>query len=88
MVTSNTIQPITLLYQHNIVTKKYAVIFVNTHVKGCQIGFRTIQDIEWSDAEEKASNAYRLFIKTFEFEENEVEVCTDWTKDQIIEKFN
>ena len=88
MVTSNTIQPTTLLYQHNIVTKKYAVIFVNTHVEGCEYGFKKRQQIVWSDAEEKASNAYRLFIKTFEFKETEVEVCTDWTKAQIIEKFD
>ena len=42
----------------------------------------------WTDAEEKASHAYRLFIKTFEFKESEVEVCTDWSKARIIEKFD
>ena len=30
MVTSNTIQPITLLYQHNIISKRFVTIFVNT----------------------------------------------------------
>ena len=78
MVTSNTIQPIKLLYQYNVVKKKFAAIFVNTKV----------WQLQWSQAVEKGAEAKKLFRETFEFQENEVAVHTDLTKPQIIEKFD
>ena len=47
MVTSNTIQPMKLMYQHNIVVDKKAMVFVNTHSLG----------LEWDDAKQKGKNA-------------------------------
>ena len=70
MVTSNTIQPLRLLYQHDIAEKKIAAIFVNTHVK----------QLEWTQAGDKGIEVTKLFRETFEFKEDEVEIYIDLDK--------
>ena len=78
MVTSNTIQSMSLLYQHNIVFKRHAAIFVNTDVN----------DLEWTDAIKKGERAKELFRETFEFREDQVEVLVNLEKQAIIAKFD
>ena len=67
--------PLKLFYSHNIVTKTYAAIFVNTHTR----------DLEWDKAVEKGEACRHLFEKTLEFEQ--VEVFTNLAKFRMIEVF-
>ena len=59
MSCSNTIMPLKLYYNHNIVTRTYAAIFVNTHTR----------DLVWDKAIEKGEACKKLFKDTFEFED-------------------
>ena len=74
MVVSNTIQPINLFYAHNLVTETVAYIFVNTESLG----------LPYKNAVGRGKSALALFKDILEFEH--VEVFTDLTKSNIIEK--
>ena len=76
MVTSNTIQPVKLFYEHNIVNnaKTTAFIFVATRN---EFGI-------YEKAIEKGEIARKLFEEVLEFQE--VEVFVDMTQDQMAEK--
>jgi hypothetical protein len=75
MSCSNTIMPLKLFYSHNIVTKTYAAIFVNTHTR----------ELEWDKAVEKGEACRHLFERTLEFDQ--VEVFTNLAKFRMIEVF-
>ena len=68
--------PLKLFYNHNIVTKTYAVIFVNTHSRG----------LPWDKATEKGDACRHLFQNILEFET--VDVFTDLGKVKMIEVFD
>ena len=68
--------PLKLFYNHNIVTKTYAAIFVNTHTRG----------LAWDKAVEKGEACRHLFQKILEFEK--VEIFTDLAKFRMIEVFD
>ena len=76
MVTSNTIQPILLSYQHNMVSHSIAYIFVNT---GCQ-------DLEYKDHALKKEKTESLYRKYLEFDE--VYVFENKSKMEIIDILN
>lgn len=76
MSCSNTIMPLKMFFNHNIITHTYAVIFVNTHTRG----------LPWDKAIEKAQECVRLFKETFQF--SQVEVFTDLPKFRMIEEFD
>ena len=59
MVTSNSLQPLHMIYEHNIVTRTIAYIFINTECKGLQN----------KNAQERGNKAIELFKGVFEFEE-------------------
>ena len=67
-----------LIYQYNLVFKKYAAIFVTEGVK----------DLEWKDAMAKGESARKLFLETFEFEKKEISMLFNPTKPEIIAKFD
>ena len=57
MVASNTIQPLRLMYKHNIATKTVAKIFVSTNAKG----------LEYDEAEKRGEMHRTLFEDVLEF---------------------
>ena len=69
---SNTLQPLKLVYCHNVSTRTLAVIFLHTHVK----------DQEYTGDEERAKLHEELFKEIFEF--NSVVVHTNIGKDKIM----
>ena len=76
MSCSNTIMPLKLYYNHNIITHTYAAIFVNTHTR----------NLQWDKAAAKGKACEQLFKETFQFEN--VEVFVDLPKYRIIEEFD
>ena len=76
MMVSNTLQPLNLLYGHNLVTDSIAYIFVNTESKG----------LPFKNAVGRGKYAEQLFKEILEFKH--VEVFTNLTKVEIIEKLN
>ena len=68
MSVSNTLQPLTLLYDHNLVTDSIAFVFVNTNCRG----------LPYSNAKERGEYAATLFKTILQFDE--VRVFTDLTK--------
>ena len=75
MVTSNTIQPILLSYQHNVASHTIAYIFINTKCK----------DLEYKDIIEKNECMQDLFIKRLKF--SDVKIFEDKSKKEILEIF-
>ena len=67
-----------MLYQHKVVTRRFAAIFVNTHVR----------QLEWKEAAEKGKLAKQLFKETFEFEDSEIELYLNLSKQEMIAKFD
>ena len=63
LVTSNTLCPINLIYQHNYVTKTIATIFVNTECNG----------IDYTNANESGNTAVKLLKNVLNFDQ--VEFC-------------
>ena len=74
MVTSNTLQPLNLIFAHNIVTRTIAYIFVNTECQG----------VTYKNAHERSEKAFELFDGVLEFAE--VTVFRNKTKPEVIEK--
>ena len=75
MVTSNLLQPLTLFFNHNIVTHTRAVIFVSTNCKG----------LPYLNTDYLSKSSYKLLTDLLEFQ-NIDEICQDFSKEQIIEK--
>ena len=75
-VTSSTIQPVRLFYQHKMVSRKIAVVFVTTENNGQR----------YTDAHARGEIAQEIFEELLEFDE--VKVFTDQSKGQIIEQFD
>ena len=69
-------QPLKLVYQHNIVERSIAYIFVNTKCNG----------LIYEDALEKGNQASRIFKEILGFKE--VSSYTDYRREEIIEKLN
>ena len=68
MVSSNTMQPVRLIYSYNIASTKIAHIFVHTNLK----------NMSYQGAEERAQMHQKLFYTTLKFDY--VEVHTDLSK--------
>ena len=76
IIKSNTLQPLKLFYQHNIVNRSIAYIFVNTKCNG----------LPYENALKKGKHASRIFNEILEFKE--VLTLTDYKREEIIEKLN
>ena len=76
MVTSNTLQPLNLIYSHNLVTRTIAYIFINT---GCS-------DVKYKNADERGRKAVELFQEVLGFEQ--IRTYTNMTKMAIIDELN
>ena len=74
VVKSNTIQPLKLIYSHNIIRKGIASIFVNTRCDKCI----------YPDAVEKGNLAARIFTDALNF--NKVTTYTDLTFKEIVDE--
>ena len=72
MVSSNTLKPVRLFYNHNISTESIAVIFVHTNAIG----------LNYDGAEERGEKHYQLFKDVLEF--NSVKVHIDISKDKVV----
>ena len=71
------LQPLTLFYTHNIVTKSFAYIFVSTTCNGD----------EYQDAVETGAKAKELFGDIFEFDEVKYYQDIDkWSMRNILNK--
>ena len=81
MVTSNTIQHLNLRYQHNIVNKAVAHIFVNTYLENEELPV-------WDDAENRGEITRKLYREVLQFPEANVHVYKDESKEFIIRKMN
>ena len=73
MVTSNTIQPILLHYQHNVASHTIAYIFINTKCK----------DLDYKDIKEKKACMQDLFEDRLKF--SDVKIFEDKSKKEILE---
>ena len=80
MAVNNSLKPVNLFFEHNIATKKLGLILVNTKVE------YNGKYLDWGSAIENGKDAEKLFRDTFGFDD--VQVCTDLSKEAIIEKFN
>ena len=78
MIISNTLQPMNLIFAHNIVTKSRtkAFIFLNTEC----------QEVQYINAQERGEKALDLFQRVLEFQE--VTVFENKTKKEIIAKLD
>ena len=76
MSISNTVQPLKLFREHQVVTKSIAYVFVNTSSK----------DLVYKNAEQRGKDAQKLFEEILEFDN--VDVCTNFTKAQVLEKLS
>ena len=74
MITKNNIQPLKLIYAHNIVQKSIAYIFINTKMNG----------LIYKDAQKKGLQAAKIFNDVLEF--TEVSTFTDLKRKKIITK--
>ena len=52
MVLSNTLQPLRLIYEHNVVTRSIGVVFVHTHLNGVLGDHTKLQGKPWSELKE------------------------------------
>ena len=59
LVTSNTLQPMKMIFSHNIITHSKAFIFINTECKGN----------EYKNAEQKGADVIKLFTEVLGFKE-------------------
>ena len=75
MLASNTICPVKLFYNHNIVTHTECAIFVNTHTRG----------LTWDKAQWKGKVIEKLFKDTFQFQS--IQVLTDLTRRMMVDEF-
>ena len=57
LVTSNTLQPLNMIFSHNIVTHSVAYIFINTEARGNT----------YYNAEEKGKQAIKFFTDVLDF---------------------
>lgn len=57
-IASNTLQPLNMIYNHNIVTRTIAYIFINDSCNG----------LPFKSADERGNMAYKLFQNVFQFE--------------------
>ena len=81
LVTSSTLRSLRLLYDYNFATKFKAVIFVHTELQGFK---------KWTtglSAMEAAEQAKRDLVATKLFTEENVTICVDFNKKQLVEKF-
>ena len=76
MSISNTVQPLKLFREHQVVTKSIAYVFVNTESK----------DLVYKNAVQRGKEAQKLFEEILEFDN--VDVCTNFSKAQVLEKLN
>ena len=74
MITRNSIQPLKLIYAHNIVKKSVAYIFINTKLNG----------LAYKNAQEKGVKAAKIFNEVLQF--TEVSTFTDLKRKSIIRK--
>ena len=72
MSASNSIKPMKLFYDHNIVTHKAALILVNSAIN------YNGKNLPWKNAEQNGLDAQNLFKTTFGFED--VTILTNGTK--------
>ena len=72
LITKNNIQPLKLIYAHNVVQKSIAYIFVNSNCNG----------MVYKDAQKKGIEASKIFNEVIQF----TEVCTfmNLTRDKIV----
>ena len=82
MVASSTIQTLRLYYNYNIVVKSHAVIFVGSGLDGRN----GEEKLTYRDAEKRGKRLHTMYSKVLKIDE--VEICVDFTKAQIIEKFD
>jgi len=80
MVASNTIMPLKMFYEHNIATRKTALIFVTERIS------QNDKTLPWDDAVAKGKEAKRLLEEGFDF--TDVTVLTNLTKAEMIQAFN
>ena len=75
IVQSGTAQPLEILFRLNVTDLAHAVVFVTTRLEGHK---------QYDNATFKGEKARTLYADTLKFDK--VEVCTNFTKDQIIAK--
>ena len=76
MVTSNTIQPLNLLYQHKIVEQSIAYIFVNTYPDNHDLPL-------WDDAEGRGEKARQFYEDILQFSHENVKMFKNLSKKEI-----
>ena len=76
IIKSNSLQPLKLVYAHNIVQRSIAYIFVNTECNG----------LSYEQALEKGVQASKMFNEILHFKE--VATFTDFSREKIIDKLN
>ena len=77
LVVSNTLQPLNLIYKHNLISKSntIGIVFVNTKCNELQ---------PYPDYLIKSEKAHELFKSVFEF--RDVQTMTNPSKSEIIQK--
>ena len=78
MMVSATAKAVLLQYRHRIVSKGYAVIFMNE-----ELARDGLKPLVYTNAAARAEMAKKLFQDCFGFV---VEICVNFTKKQIIDK--
>ena len=88
LVASSSLRPLRLLYDYNFATEFHAFIFVHTELKGFKKWTKNkySSDPELS-AMEAAEQAKRDLVATKLFTEENVTICVDLDKKQLVEKF-
>ena len=87
MVTSTTIQSVNLFYHNNYAEKTIGVVFVNTQLLNRDDN-TMLKFLEKNiDALERGETARQLFKSSEMLDLGSVEVCTDYTKVEIQDKF-
>ena len=84
LVTSSSLRSLRLLYDYNFATEFQAVIFVHTELKGSRKKRITRKGLS---AMEAAKQAKRDLVATKIFTEENVTICVDLNKKQLVEKF-
>ena len=88
LVTSSTIQKVNLFYSWNIAIKTIGVVFVNTHIIG-EDNSTLLEYLEKGmTARERGDIARQLFESQDLLGLDSVEVCTNYSKEQILSKID